>query len=121
MKNDNPENILYVLKWLGIAPESKTSQIAKDLSSNKLFERKNWAIRLVCFGKSESKSLHPKVLQITNEHVIKFMIERLETYNRIKRQHEQWDGFMKEFYERAVDDKWDVSQILNWLSDSTAR
>lgn len=114
-RNEKLENMHYVLRWLGMAPDSEVPELAKELYSSYVCKREQWNIRLVCFGNKKSQRLSANVLQFTHGEVIEFMSNRFNTYADIKTSHKQWDSFIKDFYRMAVINKMTVQQILQWL------
>jgi hypothetical protein len=116
--DEKRENMQYVIRWLGMAPQSEVPKIAEELYTNKRCEREKWDIRIVCFGKQCSKYLHGNVCQFTHEHVIGFISDRFRKHADIKSSHRQWDNFIKEFYRKAVINQMDAKQILEWLHNA---
>ncbi len=115
--DEKRENMHYVIRWLGMAPQLEVPKIAEELYMNKRCEREKWGIRIICFGKQRSKYLDENVLQLTHEHVIDFMSDRFKKHADIKSSHRQWDSFIKEFYRMAVIQDMSTEQILERLSD----
>jgi hypothetical protein len=113
--NEKLENMQYVLRWLGMVPKSEVFNVAQELYSDKRCERKEWAIRLVCFGDRRSQRLAGNILQFTHKEVVEFTLHRFKTHADIKASHKQWDNFIKKFYRMAVQQCKDVSQIVDWL------
>jgi hypothetical protein len=111
------ENMHYVIKWLGMVPESEVPDVARELYSDKRCERDKWIIRLVCFGSRTSQHLPKNVVQLTHERVIDFVSKRFEKHANIKSPHKQWDSFIEKFYRMAVRNGMGTQQILGWLSD----
>lgn len=114
--NPKLENMQYVLRWLGMIPESEVQKVADELYRNQACERENWGLRLACFGSRRSERLHCNVVQITHDEVVTFISERFKTHADIKASHRQWDNFIEKFYRMAVQDCLGATEILQWLS-----
>ncbi|HUU63169.1 MAG TPA: hypothetical protein VMX96_04525 [Dehalococcoidia bacterium] len=114
--NKQQENMHYVLRWLGMVPESEVSGVADDLYRKQVCESEGWIIRLACFGNQESPHLPENVLQLTHEHVVKFMSERFKGHADVKSAHKQWDSFIEKYYRMAVRDKMSTPEILKCIS-----
>lgn len=116
--NPKPQNMQYVLRWLGMIPESEVQQVASELYRDQVCERENWGLRLACFGSRRSEHMHRNIVQITHEEVVNFISDRFKKHADIKTSHRQWDNFIKKFYTMAVQDGLDTTKILQWLSGS---
>lgn len=112
-KDKGPENMGYMLRWLGMVPEAEVSNVARELYLRKRCEREKWVIRLVCFGSERSDDLPANVVQLTFKQVIEFMSDRFKQFRRIKQDREQWDPSIKELFDMMVTKR--PNEILAWL------
>lgn len=108
----NTENWDYVVKWLGIVPETEVSNVARELYLHKRCERENWVIRLLCFG-SETGDLPANVVPLIFKQVIEFMSDRFKQFRGKKRDIEQWPPFIKELFDMIITKR--PNEILGWL------
>lgn len=84
----------YVLRAFGVVPSPLIPAIAACLAETGSYSGERIDCGLLCFGSSEDatiKSRYPDVDQIRWRDVVYFFYRRFTTYDRLKRDHPQWD------------------------------
>ena len=84
----------YVLRAFGPVAANRAPVVAARLAQSGVYSDEYIDCGLLCFGSSENPELrrcYPSVDQVPWREVVGFFHRRFSTYDRRKRDHEQWD------------------------------
>lgn len=87
-------NMPRALRALGATPESEIQRASTSLYQTGLFKSDSMELGLISIGDKINPDLQkkmPMVLQITWGHIKDFIFNRFTKYEKIKREHPQWD------------------------------
>ncbi len=89
-----PDTFRYVLRAFGPVPPERAPVVAAKWAATGVYSDESIDCALLCFGTSEDSDLrahYPNVDQVLWREVVCFFHRRFSTYDRRKRDHEQWD------------------------------
>jgi hypothetical protein len=97
--NPDRHHVQYALEWMGIFTDDQAIEnAAQALYKDKIWEKDNYCVRFVCFGRYSNKKLSdafPRLLQINHQHMMEFVYHRLTTYcNCLHRGN--WEPYIKD-------------------------
>jgi hypothetical protein len=95
-------NIQQVLGDLGAFAQADIPFVAKDLYDCGRYEDDLICCSLFCVGDSLNPVLPRTLPQKTWEGVLHFIYERFRQFDRLKTDHEQWDGVGQELWKASL-------------------